>query len=122
MSCSQPISRANPTLRSDHDPPWFSPLFTNENLEMTYWASLPGNMSETVLPVFDHYLSLLEDFRDNARKFFGCRGILLPIYQSPYSGLKWDVQPHIVYCVCGGGWIAQIFFDYWFFTGAVKNQ
>ena len=101
----------------DHEPPWFSPLFTNENVQMTYWSSLPGNLIETVLPVFDLYLSLMDDFRENAQEFFGCRGILLPIYHSPYDGRKWDTQPHIVYCVCGGGWISQIFFDYWLYTG-----
>lgn len=100
----------------DYLPPWNGAYFNNENIQISYWQALPGNMPETVLPIFDLYEKLLPDFRENARKFFGCRGIALPLYLSPDSGLKRDQQAHALYWTGGAAWIAQIYFDYWLFT------
>jgi alpha-L-fucosidase 2 len=103
----------------NHDPApaWCSAYFNNENIQMNYWQALAGNLPETLLPLFDLYEKLLPDFQENARKFFGCRGILVPLYLAPDSGLKKDLQSHVVYWTAGGGWIAQFFYDYWLFTG-----
>ena len=34
----------------------------NENLQMIYWQALSGNLSETLLPVFDYFEGALDDF------------------------------------------------------------
>ncbi|GIP31464.1 glycoside hydrolase N-terminal domain-containing protein [Paenibacillus sp. J2TS4] len=98
-------------------PPWSSAFFNNENIQMNYWQALPGNMPETMLPFFDFFESLVPDMRQNAQAFYGCRGILAPLFASPDSGLKKNLQPHVVYWSAGAGWLAQHFYDYWLFTG-----
>jgi len=100
----------------DHAPAWCSAYFNNENIQISYWQALPGNLAEAVLPVFDLYETLLPDFRENARKFFGCRGILLPLYLSPDCGLQKDLQSHVLYWTGGGAWLSQMYFDYWMHT------
>lgn len=101
----------------DYAPPWSSAFFNNENIQMNYWQALPGHMAEAALPFFDLFESLLDDMRTNARKWYGCRGILSPLFASPDSGLKKNLQPHVVYFSAGAGWLAQHFYDYWLFTG-----
>ncbi|MFZ9933442.1 MAG: glycosyl hydrolase family 95 catalytic domain-containing protein [Chthoniobacterales bacterium] len=101
----------------EYAPPWNCAYFNNENLQMSYWQALPGNMGAALLPVFDLYESLLEDFRENARKLFGCRGILLPLYNSPFNGRQTNLQPHVLYWTGAGAWLSQLYWEYWLFTG-----
>jgi alpha-L-fucosidase 2 len=100
----------------EYAPPWSCAYFNNENLQMSYWQALPGNMSAALLPVFDLYESLMEDFRENARNLFGCRGILLPLYNSPFNGRQADLQAHVLYWTGAGAWLAQLYWEYWLFT------
>lgn len=101
----------------DYNPAWASAFFNNENIQMNYWQALQGNMAETLLPFLDFFESLIPDMRKNAQAFYGCRGILAPLFASPDSGLKKNLQPHVVYWSAGAGWLAQHFYDYWLFTG-----
>lgn len=100
-----------------NDPAWFSVYFMNENLPMCLWQACAGGMTESMLPVFDLAESLTEDFRENAAKLFGCRGIYVPVYFSPRSGLQTDCQPHVLYWTAGAAWLAGMYYDYYRFTG-----
>jgi alpha-L-fucosidase 2 len=100
----------------EYAPPWNCAYFNNENLQMTYWQAMPGNMEGALLPVFDLYESLMDHFRENARKLFGCRGILLPLFNSPFNGRQTDLQPHVLYWTGAGAWLAQLYWEYWIFT------
>jgi alpha-L-fucosidase 2 len=82
---------------------------------MNYWAALPGNLPETTLPYFDYYGSMLEDFRINAKAVYGSRGILAPIAQTTHGLIYAD--PIWAVWTAGAGWLAQLFYDYWLFTG-----
>lgn len=100
----------------DYAPPWHCFLMINENLQMNYWQALPGGMDETVLGVFNFYESNLDDYRENARKLFGCRGIYIPALSSPETGLSTFSGSWIVNWISGAGWLCQLFYDYYLFT------
>lgn len=100
----------------EYAPPWSCAYFNNENLQMSYWQALTGNMGAALLPVFDLYESLMDHFRENARNLFGCRGILLPLYNSPFNGRQTDLQAHVLYWTGAGAWLAQLYWEYWLFT------
>lgn len=89
----------------------------NENLQMNYWQAMGGQLPETLLPVFDYFERLLPDFRENARKLYGCRGILIPAITTPPSGLIKDIQPHILHWTGAAAWIGQHYYDYYLHTG-----
>ncbi|WP_238710375.1 glycosyl hydrolase family 95 catalytic domain-containing protein [Oceanipulchritudo coccoides] len=89
----------------------------NENLQMIYWQALSGNLTETALPVFDYFDKKLGDFRENARKLFGCRGIYVPCVTTPPSGLLKDIQPHTIHWTGAAAWVGQLYFDYFRYTG-----
>jgi alpha-L-fucosidase 2 len=98
----------------DYSPAWNSDFHTDENIQMNYWQALPGGLSEVILPLFDYFEEWIDDYRENALKIYGCRGILLPIAQTThgveYPGIwsNWTAA---------AGWIGQHFYDYYLFTG-----
>jgi len=98
----------------DFAPAWDSDFHTDENIQMNYWQALPGNLRETALPFFEYFEHYLEDYRENARKLFGCRGILVRIAQTT-NGVAY---PRVwVNWTAGAGWLGQLFYDYYLFTG-----
>ena len=101
----------------DWAPAWSSDFHNDENIQMNYWAALPQALDDTTLPYFDYYDASIPDYRENATRVFGCRGIVVPVAQSTHGKLfpglwmNWTV---------GAGWLAQLYFDYWLFTGDRK--
>ncbi|OUS76698.1 alpha-L-fucosidase [Paenibacillus sp. MY03] len=100
----------------DYDALWAFHM-VNENLQMMYWQALSGNMPDQMLAVFDYMESLMDDFRTNARRLYGCRGIYIPAPTAPDSGLLKNIQPHIIHWTGGAGWISQLYYDYYLHTG-----
>jgi alpha-L-fucosidase 2 len=102
----------------DWDPKWESDYHNDENIQMNYWQALPGNMPEAMLPFFNYFESHMDDFRDNARKLFGCRGIVIPISMTTHGIVQiGGGLPPFVNWTSAAGWIAQHFYDYWLHTG-----
>jgi len=97
--------------------PFWGFNMVNENLQMIYWQAFQGNLTSLVLPAFDYFESLMDDFRENARNIYGCDGIFIPAPTAPDSGLLKTLAPHIIHWTGGAGWIAQLYFDYYLFTG-----
>lgn len=98
----------------DWRPAWASDYHNDENVQMNYWPALPGGLAECALPYFDYYEASVADYRENARRIFGCRGIHAAVAQTTHGlaiGGPW------VNWTAGAGWLAQLFHDYWLFTG-----
>ena len=89
----------------------------NENLQMIYWQAFSGQLAEVTLSVFDYYDRMMDDFRDNAKKLYGCRGVFIPAVTTPPSGLLKTVRPHIIHWTGAGAWIGQLYYDYYLYTG-----
>jgi alpha-L-fucosidase 2 len=101
----------------DYAPPWDCFFMINENLLMNYWQALPGGMNGEALGVFTFYESNLAEYRENAQKLYGCRGIFIPALTSPETGLSTHAGSWIVHWISGAGWLCQLFYDYYLFTG-----
>ena len=98
----------------DWAPPWSSDYHNDENIQMNYWQALPGNLPEVTLPYFDYYEWSREDYQTNAQAVYGCRGLFAGIAQTTH-GLA-HLGPWLNW-TAGAGWLAQLFYDYWLFTG-----
>ncbi|MCK5119507.1 MAG: glycoside hydrolase N-terminal domain-containing protein, partial [Candidatus Latescibacteria bacterium] len=98
----------------DYAPAWNSDFHNDENVQMNYWQALPGNLPEATLPFFDYFERFMDDFRENARKLYGCRGILAPIAQTTHGQAFPCVWTN---WISAAGWLAQLFYDYTLFTG-----
>ena len=89
----------------------------NVNFEMIYWNALTGGMFDFLQLALDYTESMLDDFRENAKKLFGCRGIWINSVNTPESGLCKCLAKHIVNWTGGAAWFGQHFWDYYRFTG-----
>lgn len=89
----------------------------NVNFEMIYWQALSGNLPSFLRLALDYTEAMVPDFQENARKIFGCRGILINSVNTPESGLYKCMGPHILNWTGGAAWISQHFWDYYRFTG-----
>lgn len=116
FGCSRPANLQG-LWNGDYAPAWGSTYFFNENVQLMYAQALAGGLAETLLPLFGLVERFADDFRANARRLYGCRGLLLPVFMGDRSGLKDNVQPHCVYWTGAGAWIASFYWDYWLHTG-----
>ena len=64
---------------------WAFHMF-NVNFEMIYWQALSGNMPSLLRTALDYVESFTDDFRMNAEKIFGCRGIYIDSVKSNLVG------------------------------------
>lgn len=88
----------------------------NVNFQMIYWQALSGNLPGFLRLALDYTESMMPDFRENAKKIFGCRGILINSVNCPDSGLYKCTARHIVNWTGGAAWMAQHFYDYYRYT------
>ena len=99
-----------------YSPAWACTYFNNENIQMAYWQAYTGGLADAVMPLFNLYDKFKDDYRENARNLFGCRGILLPLFMDNFSGRKDNLQPHVLYWTGSSAWISAIYFDYYRYT------
>lgn len=95
----------------------WSHFMANENVQMIYWHALSGNVAFAIPAVYDYYARMMVQFRENARKLFGCRGIYIPAGTTPGLGLPSQIVPVILNWTGAAGWLAQHFYNYWLYTG-----
>ena len=103
-----------------YSPAWACTFFNNENIQMAYWQAYAGNLSEATLPLFNLYEKFFDDYRENAKNLFGCRGLLLPLFMDNSNGKKENTQPHVLYWTGSSAWISAIYYDYYLYTGDEK--
>ena len=73
-------------------------------------------MVERLLPVFDYFEGNLEEYRDAAKKLFGCRGIYIHAYSCPRMGGAAVNLPVITNWTGAAAWIAHFYEKYFEFT------
>ena len=92
----------------------------NINMQMMYWHCGTGGLGGFEKAVTDYYTGLMHDFRENARKICGMRGILVPAGTTPGYGLMNQIVPVIVNWISAAGWIASHMYDYYRWTNDEK--
>ncbi len=100
------------------NPAWDCSYTTDMNIQMHYWLSMPGNLLECHLPVFDWILENIEILKSLAGDIFGCSGVFIPQYTdfkfTPEKGIFGAFQ---LIWSGGAAWLAQHFYEYWKYTG-----
>jgi alpha-L-fucosidase 2 len=88
----------------------------NINFEMIYWQAASGNLLSFLRLALDYTESFTDDFRENAKKLYGCRGIYINSVNTPESGISKCGASHILNWTGGAAWISQHFWDYYRYT------
>lgn len=84
----------------------------NENLQMIYWHCFTGNLASIHEAVFRYYNQRMDEFRENARKLFGCRGIFMTAGTTPGISAPNQIVPVIMNWTGAAGWLAQHYTRY----------
>lgn len=98
-------------------PPWSSDYTLNENLQMMMWQIMPGGFNENAISYFDWLEGFVDAFRENAKAYYGCRGIFCAARLSSdgYHRHFCDQWP-MVFWISGAGWLSQVYEDYYEYT------
>jgi len=98
-------------------PAWSGDYTLDSNLQLEVQSLMSGNLPDLMQSYFDLVESWLPDCRLNARKLYGCRGIVSnPRASNTCLLLHWGRWPgeQAIGCM---GWMAHFFYDYYLFTG-----
>ncbi|WP_309119302.1 glycoside hydrolase N-terminal domain-containing protein [Paenibacillus sp.] len=89
----------------------------NENVQMMYWHAHVGGLGGLTESLYRYYLNLMEDFRANARKLYGCGGIYIPAGSTPGIGVPNQIVPVIMNWTGAAAWLSSHFYKHYAFTG-----
>ncbi|MBE0673695.1 MAG: glycoside hydrolase N-terminal domain-containing protein, partial [Bacteroidales bacterium] len=97
---------------------WSGDYTQNGNLQVAIASIMPGNMPELMEAYFSYQERMLDDYRENARRLFGARGINIASRTSSH-GLNnhFDSTWPMTFWTAGAGWAANFYYDYWLHMG-----
>ncbi|MBD3919219.1 glycoside hydrolase N-terminal domain-containing protein [Paenibacillus sp. PR3] len=89
----------------------------NENVQMMYWHVPAGGLMDLMPALIRYYESMMDDFRENARKLYGCRGIYIPAGSTPGIGVPNQIVPVIMNWTGAAAWLARHYYESYLYTG-----
>ncbi len=99
------------------NPAWSGDFTLDANLQCAVASGMSANLPEGMQGYFRLVESFLPDCRQNARKIYGCRGILTNTRASNNCLLlHWGGWPG-QFWMSGAGWLSHWFYDYYLYTG-----
>ena len=101
--------------------PMWAQHVANENVEIIYWHLNTGGLAELTLPLINYYFDGMEEFRNNAKKLYGCNGIFIGGYSSPANKQISVFVPVILNFTGVAGWLSEHFYKYYLMTGDRKT-
>lgn len=100
------------------NPPWSSDYTLDENIQMMMWPVLPGGLNGFSRVYFEWLESYTEDFRLNAEKYYGCRGIFsAPRVTTDGYHRHYCHQWPMLTWTAGAGWLSSEYMRYYDYTG-----
>ena len=100
------------------NPPWSSDYTLDENIQMMMWPVLPGGLNGFSRVYFDWLESYTEDFRENAEKYYCCRGVFsAPRVTSDGYHRHYCHQWPMLTWTAGAGWLSSEYKRYYDYTG-----
>jgi hypothetical protein len=97
---------------------WSSDYTNDGNIQTAILGMLPSSFFEGITGLFDYLEGFMDEFRYNAKKVYGCRGIHVPCRTSD-SGLviHYSKNYPMLYWTAAAAWFAHFYYDYWLYTG-----
>lgn len=81
-------------------------------LQMTYLHTLQGNMFFGLEQSFNYFWDNVGDYRNNAQRIFGCRGIAVPVIAAPNTGRLGSCDVFAIHFSGCAAWIAGLYHKY----------
>lgn len=117
-SCGQLPPNLQGIWNPMYAPPWCSDYTQNGNVQTAILGLMPCGDFESICSYFDYQEALMDDYRLNSKRLYGCRGIHIPSRTSNHGNdVHFDETWPMIFWTAGAGWAARIFYDYWLYTG-----
>lgn len=117
-SCGKLPPNLQGVWNGTYDTPWSSDYTQNGNLQTAIMGLLPCGDFEGMESYFGYQEGLLEDYRENSRVLYGCRGIHVPSRTSDCGvDFHFDITWPMVFWTAGAAWVSHFYYDYWLYTG-----
>ena len=81
-------------------------------LQMSYMHTLQGNLAFNVEQSFDYFWNKMDDYRNNAQRIFGCRGIVVPVVAAPNTGRLGSTDVFAVHFSGCAAYVANLYYKY----------
>ena len=81
-------------------------------LQTTYLHTLQGNMFANMEKSFDYFERSMGDYRNNAQRIFGCRGIVVPTIAAPNTGRLGSRDLFAIHFTGCGAWLSNLYYKY----------
>ncbi len=100
--------------------PYRAFLDMSGELQMSLLGCLQGNMHGSFERSFEYFWNNMGDYRNNAQRIFGCRGIAVPVVSAPNTGRLGSTDVFAVHFSGCAAWIANLYYKYAKMSGNVK--
>lgn len=97
--------------------PWNCDWHLNINVQMNYWISEVGNLSELHRPLFDLIASLQQPGANTAKTYFGAHGWVAFVFTNPWGFTSPGESANWGATCSGSAWLCQHLWDHYLFTG-----
>lgn len=84
----------------------------NGELQTSLLHTLQGNMFGNIEKTFDYFERSIGDYRNNAQRLFGCRGIVVPTIAAPNTGRLGSSDVFAIHFTGCGAWLSNFYYKY----------
>ena len=92
--------------------PYRATTSASGELQMTYLHTLQGNLSFNFENSFEYFWNNVGDYRNNAQRIFGCRGIVVPVVPAPNTGRFGSCDTFAIHFSGCAAWVANLYYKY----------
>lgn len=118
--CAWPAGLQGPWVEEYQWPPWNADYHFNVNVQQVYTLAPAANQLEHLLPLFDRLDIWRDVMRRNAKVVCGIDdGLILGMCVDDRGKMLYGGAGVVIDHACSG-WIAQLFWKYYLYTGDVK--
>ncbi|MBN2653458.1 MAG: glycoside hydrolase family 95 protein [Spirochaetales bacterium] len=98
------------------NPPWSADYHTNINLQMNYWITGPGNLSECDIPLIEFIDELRKPGRDTAREYYNSGGWATNTMVNPFGFTAPGWMASWGHFPAGAAWLSRHLYTHFMYT------
>ncbi len=89
-------------------------------MQTSYLFALQGNMFQGLDKTFDLFERYNGDYKNNAQRIFGCRGVVVPAVQAPKTGRLGTTDVFGVHFSGSAAWLCSLYYKYARYSGNTR--
>ncbi|PRY81358.1 glycosyl hydrolase family 95 catalytic domain-containing protein [Alkalibacterium olivapovliticus] len=101
----------------DFRPAWSGDFTFDTNVQLAIASQASLGLFDQLQGLFEKVNLYKDDFRENAQKYYGCRGFLVPVHASTRAlHVHWNKEWPLIFWTSGAGWLGFFYNEYYDYT------